>query len=38
MENDKEADRVTLDFAKDFKMAGLSAYTPRSDIVMNGSR
>jgi len=38
MENDKEADRVTLDFAKDFKMADLSAYTPRSDLVLKGSR
>ena len=38
MENDKEADRVTLDFAKDFKMADFSAYTPRSDLVLNASR
>jgi len=38
LENDKEADRVTLDFAKDFKMADLSAYTLRSDLVLNGSR
>ena len=38
MEDDKETDRVSLDFAKDFKMADLSAYTPRSDPVLNGSR
>lgn len=37
LENDKEADRVTLDFAKDFKVADLSAYTLRSDLVLNGS-
>ena len=38
VENEKEVDSVTLDFAKDFKMADLSAFTPRSDIVLNGSR
>jgi hypothetical protein len=35
---DQEFDPVALDFAKDFKMADLSAYTLRSDLVLNGKR
>jgi hypothetical protein len=35
---DREYDRVSLDFAKDFKMADSSAYTLRSELVLNGSR
>jgi hypothetical protein len=37
-DQDHEYDRVTLDFAKDFKMAGPSTYTLRSEVVLNGSR
>ncbi len=37
-DSDREYDRVTLDFAKDFKMADVSAYALRSDLVLNGSR
>ena len=37
-DQDHEYDRVTLDFAKDFKMAGPSTYTLRSKVVLNGSR
>jgi hypothetical protein len=33
-----DANRVTLDFAKDFKLAGPSTYTLRSKVVLNGSR
>jgi len=32
----QEYDRVSLDFAKDFKMADSSAYTLRSEIVLKG--
>jgi hypothetical protein len=35
---DHEYDRVSLDFIKDFKMADPSAYTLRSEVVLNGSR
>jgi hypothetical protein len=35
---DHEHDRVSLDFAKDFKMADSSAYVVRSEVVLNGSR
>jgi hypothetical protein len=38
VESDQEYDRVSLDFAKDFKMADPSAYTLRSELVLNGSR
>ena len=31
-------DPVSLDFAKDFKMADPSAYSLRSELVLNGSR
>jgi hypothetical protein len=38
LENDQESDQVFLDFAKNFKMADASAYTLRSEVVLNGSR
>jgi hypothetical protein len=38
LENGQEADQVFLDFAKNFKMADASAYTLRSEVVLNGSR
>jgi hypothetical protein len=38
LEDDHEADQVFLDFAKNFKMADASAYTLRSELVLNGSR
>jgi len=38
MENDQESDQVFLDFAKNFKMADVSAYTLRSEVVLNGPR
>jgi hypothetical protein len=37
-DQDHEYDRVSLDFAKDFKMADPSAYTLRSEAVLNGAR
>jgi len=37
-DREHEYDRVTLDFAKDFKMADPSAYTLRSELVLNGAR
>ncbi len=37
-DRDHEYDRVSLDFAKDFKMADPTAYTLRSEVVLNGSR
>jgi hypothetical protein len=37
-DQDHEFDRVTLDFAKDFKMAGPSTYTLRSEVVLNSSQ
>jgi hypothetical protein len=36
-DGDHEYDRVSLDFAKDFKMADPSAYTLRSELVLNRS-
>jgi hypothetical protein len=33
---DQEYDRVSLDLAKDFKMADPSAYAPRSRILLHG--
>lgn len=36
LENDQESDQVFLDFAKNFKMADTSAYTLRSEVVLNG--
>jgi hypothetical protein len=38
LENDQESDQVSLDFAKSFKMADPSAYTLRSEVVLNGPR
>jgi len=38
MENDQQSDQVSLDFAKSFKMADASAYTLRSEVVLNGPR
>jgi hypothetical protein len=38
LENDQEFDQVFLDFAKNFKMADASAYTLRSEVVLNGPR
>jgi hypothetical protein len=38
LENDQESDKVFLDFAKNFKMADASAYTLRSEVVLNGPR
>ena len=35
-DQNQEYDRVSLDLAKDFKMADPSAYTPRSEIVLSG--
>ena len=37
-DQDHEYARVTLDFPKDFKMAGPNTYTLRSEVVLNGSR
>lgn len=36
--HDQELDRVFLDFAKDFKLADVSAYSLRSELLLNGSR
>ena len=33
---DQEYDRISLDFANDFKMADPSAYVLRSEVVLNG--
>ena len=38
LENDQESDQVFLDFAKNFKTADASAYTLRSELVLNGPR
>ncbi|HET9309275.1 MAG TPA: hypothetical protein VFO46_24895 [Candidatus Sulfotelmatobacter sp.] len=38
VENDQECDQVFLDFAKNFKMADASAYTLRSEVLLNGPR
>jgi hypothetical protein len=35
-DHNEEYDRVSLDFAKDFKMVDLSAYALRSEVVLNG--
>jgi len=35
VEGDHEYDSVSLDFAKDFKMADSSAYSLRSELVLN---
>jgi hypothetical protein len=34
-ENEREYDRVSLDFAKDFRMADPTAYALRSELVLN---
>jgi hypothetical protein len=36
-DGDREYDRVSLDFAKDFKMVDSSAYALRSELVLSGS-
>jgi len=36
MEGDQEYDRVSLDLAKDFKMADPSAYALRSVMLLHG--
>jgi hypothetical protein len=38
VEGDQKLDSVSLDFAKDFWMADPTAYTLRSEVVLNGSR
>jgi hypothetical protein len=38
LENDQQSDQVFLDFAKNFKMTDASAYTLRSEVVLNGPR
>jgi hypothetical protein len=38
MEKDREADQISLDFEKNFKMTDASAYALRSEVVLNGSR
>jgi hypothetical protein len=38
VEGDQKLDSVSLDFAKDFRMADPTAYTLRSEVVLNGSR
>jgi len=37
MEGDREYDSVSLDFAKDFRMADSSSYALRSELVLNRS-
>ena len=36
VDSDQEYDRVSLDLAKDFKMADPSAYALRSEILLHG--
>jgi hypothetical protein len=38
LESDHESDSVSLDFAKDFKIADSSAYSLRSELVLNRPR
>jgi hypothetical protein len=38
MENDREADKAYMDFAKSFRMTDASAYELRSKPVLNGSQ
>jgi hypothetical protein len=38
LENDQESEQVFLDFAKNFKMVDASAYSLRSEVVLNGPR
>jgi len=38
LEDDHEADEVFLDFGMNFKMVDASAYSLRSEVVLNGSR
>jgi hypothetical protein len=37
-DREQELDRVTLDFSKDLKMVDPSAFTLRSELVLDGSR
>jgi len=34
----REYDRVSLDFAKDFRMTDPTAYALRAELVLNGAR
>lgn len=36
LENDQQSDQVFLDLAKSFTMTDASAYSPRSELVLNG--
>ena len=38
VEVDHEYDRISLDFAKDFQIADPSAYTVRSELLLNGPK
>ena len=38
LENDQQSDQLFLDFAKNFKMTDASAYSPRTELVLNGHR
>ena len=38
LEEDQKSDELFLDFAKNFKMADASAYTLRSEVVLNSPR
>ena len=37
LENGQQTDQVFLDFAKNFKLADPSAYSPRAQLVLNAS-
>jgi len=38
IENNQQSDEVSLDFARNFKMADASAYTLRSELVLHSPR
>jgi hypothetical protein len=38
IEGDQQGEPLSLDFARDFKVADASAYTLRSDLVLQGKR
>ena len=38
IENDREADRVSLDFSRSFRLVDASAYALRSEVVLKGTR
>lgn len=38
LENNQEADQLSLEFARNFKMVDASAYTPRSELVLKNPR